>query len=184
MIQSSLFLATTQLEPHSISGLAALWEKLYEANILNLIIVLIFLVWISKKTNLFAGLEDKMNGILHRITNAEEDKSRSEQELETTKKQVANAETITSKITQEAKEIADSLSRSIINEASHESENLEKNSERIIEGEREIASLQLTNNLTKAAFNIAEEHVKQVIDDRLHKKYINEFIDSLDNLKV
>ncbi|MDD3013405.1 MAG: hypothetical protein PHC34_06845 [Candidatus Gastranaerophilales bacterium] len=182
MIQSTIFLAMAQ--PHSINSLMTLWEKLYEANVINTIFVLIFLYWICKKVNIFAGLEDKLQNIKLRIMNAEEDKSRSEQELETTKKQVANSDTVVRKIEKEAKEVADSLSKNIINEASMESENLEKNSERIIKGEEEMASLHLTNSVTKAAFNIAEEHVKQAIDDRLHKKYINEFIDGLDNLKV
>jgi len=166
------------------NSLLALWENLYEANVINLILVVIFLYWICKKVDIFAGLNDKLNSIKLRLKNAEEDKRMSELELEATKKQVANADTTVSKIKKDAEEVANNLSKSIINETAIESANLEKNSERIIEGEREIASLQLTNSLTKAAFNIAENHIKQVIDDRLHKKYIDEFIDGLENLKV
>jgi len=182
MIQFSLFLA--QAEPTAVNGLAAIWERIYEANVLNLVLVVIFLWWLCKKYNVFAGIEDKLNSTKFRITDAEEDKHKSEQELDTTKGQIADSDTVIRKIKTEAEDIAGNLSKAIISEIAVEAESMEKNSERIIQGEKEMAALQLSNKLTKTAFGIAEEHIKQSIDDRLHKKYINEFIDSLDNLKV
>ena len=47
-----------------------------------------------------------------------------------------------------------------------------------------MASNRVVEEVTNAAFIIAEQHIKEAVDDRLHQKYINEFIENLDNVKV
>jgi F-type H+-transporting ATPase subunit b len=180
----SLFLAEVHPESGTIHIIESVFERLYEANVFNLVIVLLFLYWIGKKLNVLSGLDNKLNSIKQRISGAEENRSKTENELETTRKNVEGVGKVVDKIKIDAAEIAESLSKSIISEAQVEAESLEKNSERIIEGEKETAAILLTNNLTKAAFDIAEEHVKQAIDNRLHEKYIDEFIEGLDKIKV
>ena len=81
-------------------------------------------------------------------------------------------------------EVATSLANRIHKEASIESDEMDKRARRILEIEKEMASSEVINNISNAAFVIAEEHIKKSIDDRLQQKYMEEFINSLDNLKV
>lgn len=180
----SLFLAELHTTSESFHAVEAVAERLYEANVFNFVLVLVFLFWIFKKINLLSGIDSKTDVIKQRIINAEENKNRSENEYEVTRKNVEDVGNEVKNIENNAAEISSSLAKSIINEAHVEATYIEKNSERIIEGEKETTAILLSNNLTKAAFDIAEEHIKQAIDDRLHKKYIDEFIENLNNVKV
>ena len=50
--------------------------------------------------------------------------------------------------------------------------------------EREMTVNQIRKNITDAAFFVAEDHIKNTINNDLHQKYINEFIDSLQDIKI
>lgn len=177
------YLAMAQVEPVTETVETPL-NVIYHSNILNFMLVIFFLVWISRKTQVFSAISEKRNAIIQRIKNAELEKISAEAELEETKKQVANSEQEVHSIVKEAGEIAESLSARIRKEAGIESEELHKKAERIVEAEKEMAANEVMQDISRAAFVVAEEHIKQAIDERLHKKYIDEFIDNLDNLKV
>lgn len=180
---NNLYLVLAQGEPVSETAVNP-YALIYHSNVLNFILVIVFLVWIARKTHIFSAITEKQNAINKKLTNAENEKKRAELELNDTKKLVANLDQEEKKIIKEAKEIASSLSDRINIETNIESEEIHKKAQKIIETEKIMASSEVMQDVSRAAFIIAEEHIKQAIDDRLHKKYIDEFIDDLDNLKV
>ena len=159
-------------------------EVLYHSNLINFILMLVFLVWLARKTQIFSALSRKRNTIIEQIRISESEEVNAENELADAKRQVARADEEVHKIVEEAKEIADSLAKRIHKEADIEANEVHNKAKRMIKAEYAMASNDVMQDVSKAAFYIAEEHIKQAIDERLHKKYIDEFIDDLDNLKV
>ena len=84
------------------------------------------------------------------------------------------------KIVDEGEQIAGNLSESIISDAKKQAEDMHNKAVISVGNEKQLVSRDVIEKITGAAFFIAEEHIKNSIDDRLHKKYINEFINELD----
>lgn len=181
MIFSSIYLVMAEAEPITMH---AVLEKILESNVINFLIVLVFIVWIVKKFNVFSAVGDKQNLIKQSVKIAEEEKVKAELELDATKKRLRRAEEEIEKIITDASGIAVSLAERIRYETSSHAEELIQKNKKLIDAEKEMASNEVTHNISKAAFNIAEEHIKQAVDERLHKKFIDEFIDKLTDLKV
>lgn len=154
------------------------------SNILNFALVVFFLVWIFKKYNVLNALGEKQQEIANKIQLAEDDKLKARQELESTREKVKNCGNETDKIKDDAKTIALSLTERIKTESVTALKDMESKAERTIKAENEKASTEITRDISKAAFIIAETHIKQAIDQEMHRQYIDEFVDSLDNIKV
>ena len=159
-------------------------QFILHTNVINFLLVAFFLVWIIRKFHIFSVISDRQNEIARKIKLAEEEKLRAEMTLEATKKKIRRSDQEAEKIAKDAQEVAVSLAGRIRKEADIESEDMKIRAKRILEVEKAMASSEVTKNISYAAFAIAEEHVKKSIDDRLQQKYMEEFIDSLDNLKV
>lgn len=156
----------------------------YHSNIINFIIVVVFLIWVTGKSETFSIIAKRREDIKQKIKNAEKEKSISEEELETVKKRLSNTDQEVQDIIKDAHQIADSLADRIRKETDTAVKEANNKAERTIEIEKTVASNKVMQNISQAAFFIAEEHIKQAIDERLHRKYIDEFIDNLENLKV
>ncbi len=154
------------------------------SNVINVVIVIVFFVWLIRKFNLLSFIEKKRDEILETIKNLEEEKKVKQNQLEQTKIKVQNVNQEVNKLIDEGEQVAESISGRITREAVQEAEEMHKKAHAIIETEEKVASNRLMQEVTTAAFVIAEQHIKNAVDSRLHHKYINEFIDNLDNVKV
>ncbi|MEI7473236.1 MAG: ATP synthase F0 subunit B [bacterium] len=162
-------------------------EDLYHANVFNFLILLAILVVLIRKFNPFAAISEKQTHIANSIKTAEELKLQAEIELDGAEKKIRRLDDEVSKIITEADGVAKSLSEKLINEAHSEADNLAEKSKRSIEADKNKAFVKLSNDVSKVALTIAEEHVRKTIEtdgERLHKKFVDEFIENLDNLKA
>lgn len=161
-----------------------LFNTIYNSNVVNFIFVLLFVVWLCKKFNIAKAIADQRDAIIATIRAAEEKKVKAELELDAVEKKIRRSEDEVSKIIENSKDVAESLSDRIFKETESSIEEIVQRSHRTIESERESAKSVLNRQVTNAAFAVSEEHIKNSIDEHLHTKYINEFIDGLSNLKV
>lgn len=150
------------------------------SNVLNFVIVVIFIVWVIKKAKISELLAKKQQEIAELIKNAAEEKKIKQNQLLVTKTKVSNVEQEVLKIVDEGEQIAGNLSESIISDAKKQAEDMHNKAVISVGNEKQLVSRDVIEKITGAAFFIAEEHIKNSIDDRLHKKYINEFINDLD----
>lgn len=154
------------------------------SNIINVLFVVILFIWLFRKFNLLSFIGKRRNEILETIKNLEEEKEIKQRQLEQVKTKIKNVDQETAKMIKESEQVAKSISERIINEAKEEAADLNKKAHSLIETEGKVAQNQLTNEVTTAAFAIAEDHIKEAIDENMQYKYINEFIDNLDSIKV
>jgi len=153
------------------------------SNLLNFIIVIIFLIWVIRKANLSELIAKKQAEIAEMIKNAIEEKNIKQNQLLTTKTKVANVKQEALKIIDEGEQVANNLSESIIDDAEKQAEDMYKKAVLSVNNEKQMVFSEVRSKITGAAFYIAEEHIKQAIDERLHRKYIDEFINDLDTIQ-
>jgi len=154
------------------------------SNLINVIIVVLFFVWLFRKFNLLSFLAKKRDGILEAIKSVENERKLRKTQLEQTKVKVKNVNQEVIKLVDEGEQVAENISARIIKDAELEASDMQQKALFALENEKKIASGKIIQDVTNAAFVIAEEHIKEAVDEKLHKKYINEFIDNMDSLKV
>lgn len=181
---SGLYLAAAQVEASGVKEQGSLLDLVFRSNVLNLLIVIVILFWLVRKFKVFSVIAERQLDIKKKIKESEEQKIQAELKLEATQKKFKKSDEEVQKISKDTQQIAANLSKRIIKDADIEAGELAKKADRIIKADKELAINDVTNEISKAAFIIAEEHVKKSIDDRLHQKYINEFIENLTNIKV
>lgn len=162
----------------------SLKETVFKSNVLNFIVVVIFLVWLIKKTKPMSVVNKKINEIKNTITTAEESSLKAEESLNEVKDAVAGTEKQVQEIVNDSKKVAARLSDKIKEEIKTEVNELNQKAEKTISNDKSKVNSEIRKDVTKAAFIVAEEHVKNAIDERLHHKYIDQFINDLSNLKV
>ena len=154
------------------------------SNIINLLAVVVFLVWIVKKFNLVGVIDNRIEEIKSFIQNAEQSKEQAILELKEVKKKVKNIPQEKREITEEAYKTADMYKEKIDSETVQSLQEIEKNTEKFLDAEQKSLKESISREVAKDAVSIAEEHIKQAINDDMQKKYINDFIDSLDGMRV
>lgn len=171
-------------EPVEVESAKNFIDLIFSSNILNFILVVIFLVWVSKKTKVFSAISETQNLIKRGITNSDEEKNKAESQFQANKKKVKKVNDEVRLIIREANGIASSLADRILGEAEIQSKEMDQRTEKVINVVDKAASHEVARDISRAAFIIAEEHIKQAMDAKLHKKYIDEFINDLETLKV
>lgn len=150
------------------------------SNLLNFVIVIIFLIWVIRKVDLAGLIAKKQVEIAELIKNAVEEKKIKQNHLLVTKTKVSNVKQEVLKIIDEGEQVANNLSEIIMDDAEKQAADMHKKAVISVGNEKQMVSSEVRAKITGAAFYIAEEHIKQAIDERLHKKYIDEFINNLD----
>ncbi len=175
--------AKETIDYHSQGGMSFI-DYIFHSNIINFIIVVAFLLWLNKVQKFTSIIDQRQEEISTKVLDSEESKMRAEFKLEETKKQLSSSNEKIDTIVKDGKEVAKSLSSEIIIEAKTYAKDIEAKTENVIDTKRTQAVSEIKTKITGAAFEIAREHIKQSLDDRMHHKFIDEFIEGLDNLKV
>ncbi len=158
-------------------------DRIMFSNVIDCLIVVAILIWLVKKFNLKSFITKKSDEILETIKNLEQEKKEKKNYLEQTTEKVKNVSQEVAKMVDEGEHVAESISERIIKDAEHEASELMVKTHSLIESERNRASNRVMLKVTNAAFIIAEQHIKEAIDEKLQQKYINEFIENIENLK-
>lgn len=152
------------------------------SNVINLFIVIAFFVWIFRKYNIIGMLAKKREEIAETLKTLNEEKNIKETQLKNTQEKVKNVDFETAKMVENGEQIAENICDRIIDEAEKEASNMQKKAHLTIQSERKLAANEVIQEITSSAFALAEAKISTAIDERLHKKYIDNFIDNLGNL--
>lgn len=161
-----------------------IFQSIYQSNVINFFIVIVFLIWVVRKTKLFEAVDLRKDTIKKSIREAEDKKVKAELELDAVEKKLRRSEDETAKILANGKQVSESLADRILKETEVGVDAVIARSQKAIEADKEMANARITKQVTDAAFEVASHHIKQSIDDNMHKKFIDEFIDNLPDLKV
>ena len=169
--------------PHEHSEINHAFNMVLDSNLINFLIVIAVVIWLFKKFNVYSLIIKKRDEILEIIKNLEKERKEKKNYLEQTKEKVKNVYQEVIKMIDEGEHVSESISERIIKDAEQQASEMMGKAHSLVESERNMASNRVMREVTNAAFIIAEQHIKEAIDDRLHQKYINEFIDNMENIK-
>lgn len=180
---TGLYLLSAEVAAQN-EGITGIINIIFKSNVLNLILVIIFLVWISKKINLKSSLEKKQAAIKQKIESAENEKLHSQSELKKTETRLSKSDEEICEIKKDGEVLANALSNKIIEEANAQVRDLAVKTKKIIETDKNSALYEIEKDISDYSFKIAEEHIKSTMDEEAHKKYIENFLEDIENLKV
>lgn len=173
----------TLVKNHAENPENSTMNLILHSNLFNFLIVILFIVWVIKKANLAELIAKKQAEIAELIKNALEEKKIKQNHLLVTKTKVSNVKQEVLNIIDEGEQVANNISESILEDAEKQSEDMHKKAVVSVNNQKQIVSSDVRVKISNAAFYIAEEHIKQAIDERLQKKYIDEFINDLDAIQ-
>ena len=159
-------------------------QYILHSNIINMIFVAAFIVWVIKKANVVGILKSRQEQIAQNIAKAEEAKAQAQEVLKSAQDSVKGLDTQVAKILDDAKASAAAMSDKIQNDTLQKLDEISKNLQKTIEVEEKSAAEDVLQGLSKEAFEVASGKIKDALNDELHHKYIHNFIDSLDETKV
>jgi len=177
-----LYLLSTEAAAHH-EEIFAIINTILKSNVINLLLVIAFLVWIAKKQKLFSALEKKQVHIKHKIENSEREKLNSEKELKNIETKLSKSDYEALQIQEDGETLAKALSGRIIEEANSQVRDLSVKTEKIIETNKNSALYEIEKNISDYSFKTAEEHIKNIMDEEAHKQYIEDFLKELENLE-
>lgn len=169
---------------NSVNDLSAFIEYIFHSNVINNLLVLLFLVWLFKKFNILSGIDRKKQSIVSEIEDSEKQKQVSEKLLEEKENSYKNVDNDVIKIKENSKEVTNSLVKEISEASEQDVKDIEAKTIRTIDAEEEKTVKDVSDNVAKAALLIAQEHIKKSLDVDMHNKFIEEFIDEFDEVKL
>lgn len=159
-------------------------EYILHSNVINMIFVAAFIIWVAKKADLIGILKSRQEQVIQNITKAEEAKIEAQKVLEEAKESIKGLDAQVAQIMGEAKVSAASMSEKIQQDTEQKLEEIHKNLQKTIDVEEKSAAEEILRGISKEAFELASGKIKTALNDELHHKYINDFIDSIDEAKV
>jgi F-type H+-transporting ATPase subunit b len=159
-------------------------QYIFHSNVINMVFVAAFIIWVSKKADLFGMLKARQEQVLQTITKAEEAKAEAEKILKEAKESTKGLNSQVAQIMGEAKVSAASMSEKIQQDTEQKLEEIHKNLQKTIDVEEKAAADEILQSISKEAFELASGKIKNALNDEMHHRYISNFIDSIDEVKV
>lgn len=146
------------------------------------IVIFILLLILLKKiawTPLINALNNRENMIKSSLENVEKQRMEKERLMEENKKIIEEANLQAKKIILNSKETAERLKQDIINKANQESQKILKKANEEIELQRESMLETIKQDIISIAIKAAEKIIEDNLNEKKHKKLIDEFISNL-----
>ncbi len=159
-------------------------QYIFHSNVINWVFVVAFVIWLIKKADILGVLKSRQDQVMQNIAKAEESKLEAQKTLEEARKNTEELGSQVARIMGEAKVSAASMSEKIQKDTEQKLEEIHKNLQKTIDVEEKSAAEEILRGVSKEAFELASGKIKKALNDELHHKYINNFIDSIDETKV
>lgn len=161
-----------------------IWQVIVYSNTFNFVVFVAILVWIFKKINISAIVDNLRQKIIELIEAARKAKEDAQIQLKEAEKSVENLPQELKTILEDADKSAKTIEQKLLDEAKQQVESIESNAQKTIKAEEKVIKSNLISKTSKASVELAKSHVKSVLvkNPELHEKYINASIDELDRL--
>lgn len=160
------------------------FSNILHSNVINFCIVVAFMTWVIKKFQVMNEFDRRKKVIVTQLQNAEEQSEVAVKTLSQAEDDYKNVDAVADGILKEADITAKALSEKIHDETKNEVSQIEENKDRVALAEKNAAINEIQQEVGKLAYIVAQQHIKGAIDENMHRKFINDFIDDLDKIKV
>ena len=158
-------------------------EQFLKTNTLNFIIMLLILAWIYKKVNLSALFERLRAEIATKVQNSIEGSNKAIIKLITSQRNEKKVMIKASKIITRAKKSARAIQKKSELEKQNAIKSVNRSVKKSFMSQFQKAKTSLEKDITKASFEKARTHIVQILDHDMQRQYIEDAINSLDEVE-
>lgn len=154
-------------------------EFILESNLINFLIAVAVIVWIIKKLNVGQSIDNAHQKMVAEIKELEEERKKAEAELAEIKDKTKNISAEVDTILKNAKESADKMSATIIEDSKEQAAKIVDNAKKRVALEQKSAAADLQKRLLNDAMMDAREDMVNDLSSDDQKKSVEDFIEAL-----
>ena len=162
------------------------FSNILHSNVINFGIMIALFALIAYKLKVGEKIENLRDSVKNKVEESDAIKDEAKKDYQKVADSLANIEDELKAIVDKAEETAKSFEQKTRAELDKSVEMLKQNIEKQIETEQNHIQSELLNNAAVSSIEIAQRQIKTALDKdkKLHRKYIEEFINSLDKADV
>lgn len=162
------------------------FSNILHSNVINFGIMIALFAFIAYKLKVGEKIENLRDSVKNKVEESDAIKDEAKNDYQKVADSLANIDDELKAIVEKAEETAKSFEQKTRAELDKSVEMLKQNIEKQIETEQNHIQSELLNNAAVSSIEIAQRQIKTALDKdkKLHRKYIEEFINSLDKADV
>ena len=162
------------------------FSNILHSNVINFGIMIALFAFIAYKLKVGEKIENLRDSVKNKVEESDAIKDEAKKDYQKVADSLANIEDELKAIVDKAEETAKSFEQKTRAELDKSVEMLKQNIEKQIETEQNHIQSELLNNAAVSSIEIAQRQIKTALDKdkKLHRKYIEEFINSLEKADV
>ena len=167
-----------------IGNLIHIWAKICESNTFNFVVMVILLAWLIKKFDIKSKIEDGRKKIASTIEESEKARDESIEKYYQAQEKTTQIDEDMLKVFKQAEENAHSFGKKMVDEAHNTALLIKENSKKAIEANIQSTKNVILKETAEEALDLAQRKIIAELEQNpeLHHKYINESIESLNNI--
>ena len=160
-------------------------DYIARTNLFNFVIFLSIIIFLIKKANVSAKLEDSQTQINKTIEDSETIKLQSEEQLSSIESSIANIEEEVELIIRKSEENAKLVGEKILQDGQNAVLTIQENTDKALENSRTILKNELLKRASLASIEVARKHIVDELswNQGLHDKLIDESIQAIEEIK-
>ncbi len=161
-------------------------DYIARTNLFNFVIFLSIIIFLLKKMNITAKLENEQNVVKDSIVESESAKIQSEERLSSIEDSMAHIEEEIDSILEKSEENAKLVGEKILQDAQKTALVIQENTGKAIENSRLILKNELLKRASMASIEVARKHIVDELswNQGLHDKLIDESIEAIEGVSL
>lgn len=162
------------------------FSNILHSNVINFAIMIALFAFIFYKLNVVQKIEDMRASIQKKVEESDAVKEEAKKDFQSVKESLGNIEQELNVIVKKAEETAKSFENKAKEDIDKTVSQIKQNIEKQIETEQRHVKGELLKNVSASSIEIAQKQIKSALDKdkKLHRKYIEDFINSIDKIDV
>ncbi len=162
------------------------FSNILHSNVINFAIMIALFVFIGYKLKVGQKIEDMRVSIKNKVEESDAIKEEAKKDFQKVSDSLANIEEELNAIVSKAEETAKSFEQKAREDLDRSVALIKQNIEKQIETEQNHVQGELLHNVASSSIEIAQRQIKTALDKdkQLHRKYIEDFINSIDKADV
>ncbi len=162
------------------------FANILHSNVINFAIMIALFVFIAYKLDVIQKIEDMRASIQKNVEDSDSIKAEAIKEFEAVSKSLGNVEAETEAIVKKAEDTVKTIEQKTKEELDKSVALIKQNAQKQIASEQNQIQGELLKNVSSSSIEVAQRQIKTALDKdkELHRKYIEDFINSIDKIDV
>ena len=162
------------------------FENILHSNVINFAIMIAVFAFIAYKLNVMQKIEDMRASIQKNVEDSDNIKAEAIKEFEAVSASLGNVEAETEAIIAKAEETVKTIEQKTKEELDKSVALIKQKAKKQVVSEQNQVQGQLLQNVSSSSIEVAQRQIKTALDKdkELHRKYIEDFINSIDKIDV